>query len=381
MSRHLKLFTPGPGDVDDDVLVEMAKPVTLHYGPDWMAIYGELLTLLRQVFGTRNDIYLVPGPASAVHDMAIGSLLSTGQKIIIGRNGFFGDRLAAIAEGYSLEVVPFAAPLGSSLDPAGLRRLLGEHPDAQVVALVHHETATTVLNPIRELCAAARDAGRVVVVDAVSSLAGVELPVDDWGIDVCVTASNKCLEALPGLAIASVGPRAWQMVDAHPGKGHGWYLDLTTWRKYVEEWGTWHPSPVTMPVSIILGLRTSLRKIASAGLAAHWAKYARASGAVRAGLRNLGFEMFVPDAWAAPIVTAVRARPEFEVAEMIQWLAAERGLAIGGGIGELSGKIFRVGHLGLAATREYLTELLTGVEEFLRQKGLRAPEGAGLVGL
>jgi alanine-glyoxylate transaminase/serine-glyoxylate transaminase/serine-pyruvate transaminase len=381
MTRHLKLFTPGPGDVDEEVLAAMATQVIRHYGPDWMEIYNETLLLLRNFFNTRNDIFIVPGPASALMDMAIGSLVGTGEKIIIGSNGFFGDRLNDIARGYGASVVPFTAPLGQPLDPQLLRRLLKENSDVNVVALVHHETGTTVLNPLRELAAVVRAAGKVLVVDAVSSLAGVEIRVDDWGIDVCVTSPNKCLEAVPGIGFISISPRAWELVDNHPALGHGWYLNLATWRKYVKEWGTWHPSPVTLPVNNVLAVLTSMRRIVSGGLDAHFAKYARASQIVRKGLENLGFEMFVPQEHAAPIVTGVKARPEFEVAEMSQWLAEERGIAIGGAFGALSGKVFRVGHLGKAAEREYLIDFLFAIEEFLRHKGIDVPVGASLVGL
>lgn len=381
MNRHIRLFTPGPGDVDDDVLEAMAHPVVRHYGPEWMVIYDETLALLRRVFQTRNDLYFVPGPASALMDMAIGSLASAGQKIIVGNNGFFGERLQAIGEGCGLEVVPLEAPLGQPLDPDELRGLLRRHPDARVVALVHHETGTTVLNPLRRLAEVTREAGRVIMVDAVSSMGGVECPVDDWNIDVCVTTPNKCLEAVPGIGFISVGPRAWELVDGRPESGHGWYLNLKIWRKYVREWGTWHPSPVTQPTNIILAALASLRRILGAGLEAQYAKYAAASRSVRAGLRNLGFEMFVRDEYAAPMVTGVKARPEFPVAEMLEWLVGERGLAVGGGFGALTGKIFRVGHLGKAATREYIVDVLTGIEEFLRFKGIQVPAGAGLVGL
>ncbi len=381
MNEHTKLLTPGPGDVDDDVLDAMARPLLRHYGPAWMEIYGELLALLKKIYRTENDLFVVPGAASALHDMAIGSLLATGQKIIIGHNGFFGERLLEIAAAYGLAVVPLSAPLGSPLEPDILRRLLRGHPDARAVALVHHETATTVVNPLRELAGVVRDAGKVIIVDAVSSLGGIELPVDEWGIDVCVTAANKCLEAPPGLGFVSVGRRAWELVDSHSGAGHGWYLNLRTWRHFAKEWGSWHPTPVTMPVNNILGLLASLRKIMAGGLEAHFAKYTRASRIVRTGLRNIGFEMLVPDEYAAPIVTAVRARPEFEVSEFSRWLEKERGLAISGGLGELTGKIFRVGHLGKAATREYLMDFLFAAEEFLRTKNIRVPVGASLAGL
>jgi len=381
MPKHFKLFIPGPCEADDDVLSAMGQPVMRHYGPEWMEVYTETLALLKQVFGTQNDMYVLPGPGSALLDMAIGSLLPSGQKIIVGQNGFFGDRLMAMAQGYGLDAIPFSAPLGQPLSPDVLRQLLQDHPDARVVALVHHETATTVLNPLRELAEVTRQADRVLVVDAVSSLGGVELPVDAWDIDVCVTAANKCLETPPGVSFMSISPRAWELVDSHDGAGHGWYLNLRTWRKYATEWSSWHPYPVTMPTNNILGVRASLRKIVTGGLEAHIAKYARASSAVRAGLRNVGFEMFVPDDYAAPIVTAVKARPEFTVSEMSKWLAAERQIAIGGGLGDLSGKIFRVGHLGRASTREYVMDILFAIEEFLRFKGMDVPVGASLIGM
>ena len=381
MIKHLKLYTPGPGDVDEDVLASLSTPVIRHYGPEWMVIYNEVQGLLKQVFKTHNDIFFVPGPASALMDMAIGSLLVTGEKVIVGENGFFGERLAQIAQGYGLESIAFKSPLGTPLDPHQLESLLKEHPDAKVVTFVHHETGTTVLNPLRELATVAHQAGRVVVVDAVSSLGGVDVRVDEWGIDVCVTTPNKCLEAVPGIGFISVSPRAFELVDSHVRNNHGWYLDLKTWRQYATEWGSWHPTPVTLPANVILAARTSLQKIIDLGLEAHFEKYRWASQIIREGLRGLGFEMFVEDAFASPIVTGVCRRPEFELAEMSRWLVEQRDIAIGGGLGELSGQMFRVGHLGKASTRDYLVDFLFAMEEFLRYKGIAVSQGAGLVGL
>lgn len=381
MEKHLKLFTPGPGDVDEDVLDAMSLPVLRHYGFAWMEIYNETISLLQDIFKTRNEIFLVLGPGSALLDMSIGSLLSPGDKIIVGQNGFFGERLQEIAEGYGMAVIPFTAPLGEPLDADEFRKLISQNPDASAVALVHHETGTTVMNPLKEIADIAREAGMAIIVDAVSSMGGVELPVDDWGIDICVTTPNKCLEAIPGVGVISISPRAWEMVDKHTDTSHGWYLNLKTWQYFAREWGSWHPSPVTMPTNIILSMLTSLRKIMQVGLEAHYAKYTRASQSVRAGLSNLGFEMFVPEEFASPVVTGVKARKEFDVAEMLNWLAVERGIAVGGGLGVLSGKIFRVGHLGKAATREYLIDFLFSIEEFLRYKGLKVQEGSSLIGM
>ncbi len=381
MTEHFKLFIPGPGEVPDDVLDAMGQPVMRHYGVEWMEVYNETVALLKQAFQTQNDLYIVPGPGSAAMDMAFGSLLAAGQKIIVGMNGYFGDRLYHIGESYGLQVVPVTAPLGQPVSPGDLRQALREHPDALAVAVVHHETGTTVMNPLRELAQVTKEAGRALIVDAVSSLGGVDVPVDAWGIDVCVTAANKCLECPPGLALISISPLAWELVDKNTATGHGWYLNLKTWRKYATEWAGWHPYPVTLPTNNILALRTSLRHIFSQGLESHWAKHARAARAVREGLRNLGVEMFVPDEYASPIATAVLARPEFPVADLLHWLADEHGIVVGGGLAELSGKIFRVGHLGKANTREYLLDFIFAVEDFLRLKGIPVPLGAGLIGL
>ena len=359
----------------------LATPVIRHYGPEWMEIYNEVQGLLKQVFKTKNDIFFVPGAASSLMDMAIGSLLATGEKIIVGENGFFGERLALIARGYGLQPITLKATLGKPLDPDRLNSLLIQHPDAKVVALVHHETGTTVLNPLRELALMASEAGKVVVVDAVSSLGGTDVRVDEWGIDICVTTPNKCLEAVPGIGFISVSPRAWELVDRQTKVNHGWYLNLKTWRQYATEWGAWHPTPVTLPTNTILAARSSLQKIVGEGLEVHFEKYRLASQAVRQGLRSIGFTMFVDDAYASPIVTGVSKRPEFELAEMSKWLVEQRGIAVGGGLGELSGKIFRVGHLGKAHTREYLVDFLFAMEEFLRQKGFAVPVGASLGGL
>jgi alanine-glyoxylate transaminase / serine-glyoxylate transaminase / serine-pyruvate transaminase len=380
MTEHIKLFTPGPGDVDDEVLEALSLPVMRHYGPDWLPVHEEMDALLHKLFKTKNDMYVVPGPASAVLDMAIGSVVAPGKKIVIGTNGYFGTRLIDMAKAHNLEIVLFEAPWGKPLDPDALRSLLKENTDAVAFAMVHHETSTTVLNPLKELMAVASGAGLVTIVDTVSSLAGVEVPVDDWNIDLCICGANKCIEAVPGVGFISVSPRAWQVIDSHPGPG-SWYLDLKIWRQYLQEWGSWHPSPVTLPTNVILAARAGIRIILERGMEEHCARYTRASKAMRAGMESLGFEMFVPEAYASPIATAVKARPEFTLDELTKWLMESHHIAIGGGLGELTGKVIRVGHLGKAAEREYMMEFLFALEEFLRTKNIPVQSGKWVAGL
>jgi len=376
-----KLFIPGPCEVADDILEAIGQPTMRHYGDEWMEIHNETLELLGRVFQTERDILMIPGTGSAALDMAFGSLLATGDTVIIGDNGFFGERLASMAESYGMRPVTFTAPHGEPLDPAELVRVLKQEPEAQAVAVVHHETGTTILNPLRELAEAAHEAGLPILVDAISSLGGVPLPVDEWDIDVCVSVANKCLECPPGLGLISVGPRAWELVDKNSDQKHGWYLNLRVWREFAEMWADWHPYPVTLPTNNIMALRASLRKILEHGLEAHHARYRRAAGAVRQGLEALGFEMFIEGEAASPIATAVRRHPKFGVRTLADHLAVEHGILISGGLGPLAGEIFRVGHMGRAASVPYLKEFLLAVEAFARSKGVDVPEGASLCGL
>jgi len=379
--KRFKLFIPGPCEVDEKVLMAMAQPTPKHYGSEWLEIHHETLGMLKHVFQTQNDLFMVPGAGSAVLDMALGSLLAPGDTVIIGDNGFFGKRMGTIASTCGLRVIPFTAPLGQPLDPADLRRTLAQEPQARAVAVVHHETSTTILNPLPELAEVTHEAGLPIIVDGIASMGGVNLPVDEWNIDVCVTVANKCLECPPGLAFISASPMAWEWVDQNESQTHGWYLNLRTWREYAIKWGSWHPTPVTVPTNNILALRESLRMILDEGLEAHFARYYRAAQAVRQGLAAIGFDMLVKEHFASPIATAVMARPEFEVGELIEYLAHAHSIYVSSGIEPLQAKIFRVGHMGKAATPPYLMEFLFAVETFLRQRGLACPVGASLAGL
>lgn len=372
-----KLFIPGPCEVDDAVREAMAQPTPRHYGAEWMTIYDETIAMLKQVFQTKKDLFLVPASGSALIDMAYGSLLREGETIVVGVNGFFGQRLRTIAAAHGLRTVPFTAPHGQPLDPDKLRRVLAEEPEAQAVTVVHHETATTVLNPLQELATVAQEAGIPIIVDAISSLGGVSLPVDEWGIDVCVTVANKCLECPPGLAFISVSPQAWEWVDRSEEPTHGWYLDLRTWRHYATEWADWHPYPVTLPTNNILGLRRSLHCILEdEGLEGHFARIHTAALTIRQGLRDLGFEMLVDETFAAPVATAVCAHPAFPVSELTEYLAEQHDILVSVGLGPLAGKIFRVGHMGKASTEPYLEAFLSAVEAFMVQRGIRVPPEA-----
>ena len=372
-AEHTRLMIPGPVDSDDDVLAAMAEPTRAHYGVDWLEIYDEALNHLKQVFRTENDLFLIPGAGSAGLDAALGSLARAGEKVLVPHNGFFGQRIAEIARSYGLTARTVEEPLGQALDPEAIRQVLSAEPDIQALAVAHLETSTAVLNPLQDIAALAREFEVPIIVDAVSSMGGVPLPVDDWGIDVCVTVVNKCLGCPPGLVPLSVGQRAWERMEQKGDRAHGWYMNLQVWKESSARWGAWHPYPTTLPSNNIVALVASLRKIMAQGLDAQYERHIEAAQTVRTGLKRLGFKMFTSDGLMSPLLTAVRVPPGMDVDDLQRYLIDEWQILVAGGLEELSGKIFRVGHIGKAASTEYSEALLAGIEAYLRLKGASLP--------
>jgi alanine-glyoxylate transaminase/serine-glyoxylate transaminase/serine-pyruvate transaminase len=364
---------PGPVDAEKDVLAAMSEPILPHYGQAWLEIYSEVIERLKQVFGTQNDLFLMVGPGSAGLDAALGSLTRTGEKVLVPSNGFFGQRLQVIARSYGLEVRTADVPQGQALDPEVIRRILSRERDIQALAMVHLETSTGVLNPLQEISAAADEFDTPIIVDAVSSLGGVPLPVDDWGIDVCVTVANKCLACPPGLAPLSVSPRAWDQMERKSGRAHGWYLNLRVWKDYAANWASWHPYPTTLPTNNIIALLVSLRRILDDGLETYYERHVQAAQTVRTRLKQLGFEMLTPEAHTSPLITAVYGLPGMDIADFRRYLVQEWQIMISGGLEELGGKIFRVGHIGKAASIEYTERFLDGTEAYLHLQGYDVP--------
>ena len=212
-----------------------------------------------------------------------------------------------------------------------------------------------------------------VVLDAVSSLGGVPLPVDEWGIDICVSVINKCLACPAGVAPISISPHAWDQMTYKGERAHGWYLNLETWKVYAEDWASWHPYPTTLPTNIIYGLLVQLRRIMDGGLEAYFQRHLDAAERVRAELRRFGFEMFTPEACTSPLLTAVCGLPGMDVEDLRRYLVEEWQIMVSGGLSELRGKLFRVGHIGRAASREYVDRFLAGVHAYLQLQGFDPP--------
>ncbi len=356
------LFIPGPAAAHPDVLAAAAAPIRPHYGDEFVAEFDRCRQQLKQVFRTSNDLYLVPGPGTAALEAAITSVVVEGSPVLVPRNGLFGDRLAHICRAHGADVTVLDFPLGQPIDAIPVVRHLETQPRPTAVVWVHHETSTGVLNPVEPIAAAAREAGVISIIDAISSLGGTELAVDEWGVDVCVSVSNKGLAAQPGLAPISVSSQAWNAIEAS-GQPRAWLFDLRTYREHEREWGHWHPYPTTMPTGLVGALNTSLGLILEEGLPERIGRTRAAAARVRQRLRGLGFSMLCADDYASPITTAVLVREDVPVGELIETLRDRYGIYISGGIDELAGKIFRIGHMGRSIEPQETDRLLRAFDE------------------
>jgi alanine-glyoxylate transaminase/serine-glyoxylate transaminase/serine-pyruvate transaminase len=368
---------PGPVDVDDEVLAAIAEPTLPHYGARWMPLFNATTNLLKRLFETAGDVLMIPGPGSSALEAGMTSLVPAGEGICIPENGFFGLRAIQMAEACGIRPWVLSFPAGEYIDPDRLRAFLKEtlpaanaegHP-IRAITLVHHETSTGVLNPLHEIAEVAHEFDLLLIVDAVASFGGVPIPVDAWGIDICVSVPNKCIGAPPGVALMSVSQRAWERAESNPC-AHGWYLDLRTWAWYRTNWKDWHPYPTTLPTNNIVALHKALESIFLEGVEAHFASFARAFQAVREGLAGMGFSLFTNPAYAAPMISAMNTRPDVNVGELQHFLLDKHGIMISGGLGDLHGKIFRVGHMGRAKDASYTSQLLEAVHAFLNANGL-----------
>lgn len=363
-----KLMIPGPVEVSPEVLAEMSAPIFPHYGPEWTRFYNETLAILQEVFQTQGTVFLMVGSGTVAIDACIGSAFLTGEKILVGLNGFFGDRLKAIAESYGLEVVPVMAEWGKPLSATDFEAAYQAHPDARGAAVVHLETSTTIVNPIEEIGPVVRKHGGIFVVDAVSSLGGISFHMDDWCIDLCAAASQKCLGAPPGLAPVAIGSRGWESIDRQPMKAHGWYGDLRVWRWFATEWGDWHPSPITMATNNIRALNVALHQLQKEGIAQRLDRYRKLAIRLRHGLIELGLEPFTPESLMNPVLTAAWVPEGIPSSRMVNFLADEYQIKISTGLGALKERLIRVGHMSPVVEEADIDHVLDALKAFHASK-------------
>lgn len=376
-SVTIRMMIPGPVEAEDNVLAAIGSQTQPHYGAQWVELHSKTTSHLKRLFNTQHDVLLMPGAGTLAIESALTSLVPRGNSIVVLNNGFFGNRTAQMIEACGIHTLQVKAPWGQPFDPDDVRSQLKEMlPQAEAdghaavaMAIIHHETSTGMLNSLPEMTAIAKEFGLAVIVDAVASLGGVPMKMDEWNIDVCVSVANKCIGAPPGIAVIGVSPHAWELIEANPSK-HGWYLDLRTWHWHMQNWGDWHPTPSTISSNNVAALLTALENIESKGFEKHFESIEWAADCLREGMAELGFHLFPDPAHAAPIISAMKRRPDINSADFRDYLLQVHNLMIAGGLGELKADVIRVGHMGRAKEPEYIEALLEATRAYLDEMDL-----------
>jgi alanine-glyoxylate transaminase/serine-glyoxylate transaminase/serine-pyruvate transaminase len=340
------LLGPGPSNVHPRVLAAMSHPLVGHLDPAFLAALDEVQARLRGLFGTANRMTLpISGTGSAGMETCFVNLVEPGDPVVVGVAGVFGERMCEVARRAGARVTRVDAPLGTPLDAAAMCSAIeSAHP--VLVAFVHAETSTGVLQSVPAIARAAREHGALVVLDCVTSLAGLPVELDAWGVDAAYSGTQKCLSCPPGLSPVSVSDRAMQRVAARRTPVQSWYLDLSLLARYFGSDRVYHH---TAPVSAVLGLLEALRMVEEEGMEMRCARHAGAAESLIEGVRPLGFEPLVEAPHRLPMLTSLRlpgsVRRRGEAA-LRRLLLDRYGIEVGGGLGPLAGEIWRIGLMG-----------------------------------
>lgn len=367
------LLGPGPSMVHPRVLRAMSTPLLGHLDPAFLAVMNDIQASLRQVFRTTNRFTIaVSGTGSAGMEASIVNLVEPGDAVIIGVNGVFGTRLATVVERCGGKAVRVEAPWGQIIEPESIETALQRSGPVKAVVLVHAETSTGAWQPIDAIGRLCRTHNALFVVDAVTSLGGVPLEVDQWGIDVCYSGTQKCLSCPPGLAPLTVSDRALAAITQRHTPCQSWYLDLSLVADYWAEGSRAYHH--TAPVSMLYALREALRLVEEEGLPARFARHHLNSDALVAGLTAIGLTPLPPAGHRLPMLTCVTVPAHIDEAAVRTQLLQTFGIEIGGGLGPLKGKVWRIGLMGESCTEANVLTLLNALEEIgIRSGWLSAP--------
>lgn len=367
------LMGPGPSDVSVRVLQALSRPTIGHLDPQFIELMDEIKTLLQFAFQTRNTLTLpVSAPGSAGMESAFVNLLEPGDTVIVAQNGVFGGRMQENAERCGARVVRVECPWGEPVDPQRVEDALKQTPDAKAVAFVHAETSTGARSDAKTLCALAADAGCLSIVDAVTSLGGVELDVDGWGIDAVYSGTQKCLSCVPGLAPVSFSERAAEVIRNRRQKVQSWFLDMNLVMAY---WGggskrAYHH---TAPINMLYALHEALLILQEEGLTAAWARHVLNHRALAAGIRAMGLDFVVAEAHRLPQLNAVTVPAHVDEARVRSRLLNAYGIEIGAGLGHWAGKVWRIGLMGAASQQRHVLVCLGALASVLRDEGAKLP--------
>jgi len=350
---HRELFGPGPTNVPDSVLEALSSPTIGHLDPAFLNLMDEVGERLKYCFQTESDLtFVLSGPGSVGMEASFVNLVEPGDKVVICINGVFGARMRDICERIGAHVVSLESEWGTPVSPDALRQTLEEHPEVTVVAFVHAETSTGVLSDAKAIAAVARSHDCLVVADCVTSLAGTELHVDDWMLDVAYSGSQKCLSCVPGLSPISFSRQAVEKVKRRKSKVQSWFCDINLLSSYYESGEKTRAYHHTAPVNSLFAIHDALRLVAEESLAARWARHSAAANHLYARLEAARLEMIVAAPYRLAPLTLVRIPDGVDDAAVRASLLNNRKIELGGGLGKFAGKAWRIGLMGQNATTE-----------------------------
>jgi alanine-glyoxylate transaminase/serine-glyoxylate transaminase/serine-pyruvate transaminase len=357
------LLGPGPSSVPPRVLSALTTPVIGHLDPEFLTLMQEVQAMLRFVFQTENELTVpISGTGSAGMEAALCNFIEPGDRVLIAIKGYFGERLYEMAGRYGATVDRLEQPWGQAFDPQVVKDAL-DNAKYKLVGIVHAETSTGVLQPgIAEIAEAAHRNGALLVLDAVTSLGGLPVEIDAWGVDVAYSCTQKCISAPPGLSPLTVSPRARDMLRSRKTPVKNWYLDLSQLEKY---WGHERTYHHTAPISMNYALREALRMVVEEGLEARFARHRASAELLWAGLEELDLSLLVSQEYRLPTLSTPIIPPGVDEIEVRQRLLNEYNLEIAGGFGPLKGQIWRIGLMGFNSRRENVVLLLAALREIL----------------
>ncbi|MGD9117715.1 MAG: alanine--glyoxylate aminotransferase family protein [Dehalococcoidia bacterium] len=356
------LRIPGPTPLPDEVLKAIGRQMINHRGPEFKEIQDNVLADLKKLFMTKNDVFLLTGSGTGGLEAGVVNTMSPGDKVLSVSIGVFGDRFAAIAKHFGADVINLNFEWGQAADPDAIRQALNAEPKIKTVLVTHNETSTGVTNDLKAISAVVKEFDKLLVVDAISSLGSIELPVDDWNIDIAITGSQKGWMVPPGLAMVSVSEKGWK---AHAeSKIPSFYWDFGKAKDYLAKGET----PWTPAVSVIFGMDVSLKMMLKEGLQNIFARHARLAQATRDGVKALGLSLFADPAHASNTITSVAKTNGLDTKKLVKLMREQEHVVLAGGQRTLDGKIFRVGHLGWVNDND-IKSMLASLKKVLPQAG------------
>lgn len=358
------LMGPGPSNVNPIVLQAMNTPPLGHLDPDFLALMDDIQVLLRYVWQTENPLTLaVSGTGTAAMEATIANSIQPGDRVVVGVKGYFGHRLVDMAQRYGGEVFPIQAPWGQVFSLDQIRTALETHRPA-VLAIVHAETSTGVCQPLDGVAELCHEHGTLLLLDTVTSLGGVPIHLDDWGVDLAYSCSQKGLACPPGASPFTMSPRAQEKLSQRSQPVANWYLDMTLLQKY---WGSDRVYHHTAPINMYYALREALRLIAEEGIEACWQRHRRNAEYLWEQLEGMDLTLHVTPEYRLPTLTTVRIPEGVDGKAIARKLLLDHGIEIGGGLGELGGKVWRIGLMGYNSDRTNVDTLIAALKTCLSQ--------------